>query len=464
MKERSYCTTLSLSKIMLFAFALLNFPPAYSQMLQKPLWSMRADYVKFSPLPGSPQSLINANYIDNTTQAQNAMCDGGGNLLFYVYAEDLGGSEITTNVYDKDGKFIGKIMDSNGDSPGGSSEIIIVPVPGECQEYYIITSTGDPTTGTTTGFTTFVNLYYTILDAGQTNPTTGAQGILKDINTGNAIADNATELQFISTGGSHKSVITYGVTDLRADATRILFANIESSIYTYSISQTGITVLNPSSPSVYSGLGITDDYSELEVIPSGINYRLAYAANNEVCVVEMDDAGNLISPSYKRHVYPTNDRVHGLEFSPDGNHLYVAHEQGPWLEYFTISPTSLSSPTDLGLSSAFLFGHSQIELAPYDPASPTRNLYFASLNSLEAISITSSGTPAAPGVWNSAASIACFLDYPFLNDQVDGENYAINPVFNSYTAQTSTAFPSQTQIWTVANNPLAADWEPLLTL
>lgn len=84
----------------------------------------------YGPLPQGP--IPGQDYKGEQAQhVHNAMQDANGNLLFFV---------VDGKVFDKDGYLIDEMYNNSfGYIPGGQ-EICLVPDPGNCQRYYIFSS------------------------------------------------------------------------------------------------------------------------------------------------------------------------------------------------------------------------------------------------------------------------------------------------------------------------------------
>lgn len=468
---------------------LLHFSFLHAQVgNQSRLWSIPPNQIKFPSVTAS--SLPIADY--NGQQAQyacNAMHDANGNLLFFI---------IDHGVYDKNGKLIGDIfMPSPLNSVNlfvqGTSEWLIVPVPNDCKKYYLIGG----------GYTTNdINAggvpapFYIVLDLTLHGANPSSQG---GFTNPNQIANllTTTNASTYPLGSIHMAV-----TPLRPTGDRFLFVCNNNNIYRYLVTNAGINYdgyMTPDLPNAYQ-FSSSISRNEMELVQFGDGYyklAVGYETTGGSCAINYFHSifvglFNLAGVLQSQIVFPlpcTNIGedylLKGLEFSPDGNYLYVAHNNAPYLEYIDFSvPSPVLAPfAGLTLPNAILtpqdFEFSQIELGN------DGKLYFAATNRLASLDIspTGNGNPIGSpngATWNDAAvpnisvplttaiGSSNYYTLRLLNDQIDGEvyqNYSPTNVptscclFNSgftkdaFTAVTSSSFPSTTQIWTPNHNP-----------
>ncbi|MFI4962676.1 MAG: hypothetical protein ACHP6H_02335, partial [Legionellales bacterium] len=104
----------------------------FAQNPQSRLWTVPPNSLQFPSL--TVNSLPNPGGSDyNQAQssfANNTMHDPNGNLLFFI---------VDGNVYDRNGLLIGPIFSpSLGAAVTGVTEWAIIPVPGNCKQYYLV--------------------------------------------------------------------------------------------------------------------------------------------------------------------------------------------------------------------------------------------------------------------------------------------------------------------------------------
>ncbi len=234
---------------------------------------------------------------------------------------------------------------------------------------------------------------------------------------------------------------------------------------------------------------------ELAVLPNG-NYRIAMpyqdAASTKKIIYVADynfTTGDVIPGTGIPLDLPIGSEVHGLEFSKDGQFLYVTHTGLPYMQFvdlntstaFTALQNVLNNPANLTPSE---FQYSQIEM------DNNGFMLFGRINDISGINIGFTNTPVGAN-WTQGviltgvpSSLSLYTNGYLsndivttrsLNDQIDGEVYqnfsSMSPpsnccIFNStftaekYTAGTSLPvtpitfnYSSFTQAWTPGNNP-----------
>ncbi|MBL0339756.1 MAG: hypothetical protein IPP71_01870 [Bacteroidetes bacterium] len=264
----------------------------------------------------------------------NVQQDLNGNILFYV---------VDGTIYDPTGSFVADIECNcyNGELLHSNSEFLIVPVPGNCNQYYLIgagrtssSGQGDP------------KPYYVIYDL-----STGDV-----IGTGGAPGNPAIPLPSYFNNNLHHGIIHFAATPLGANNFRFLFISSTENIFRYKITATGIVLDNgPSDGGVtdfvsdlgFYGNGSASMRSEMEVhsfpnntfLNSTLLYKIAVplegsggsstgGIRNFIMIASLDMQGIINSSTVKFIDLisggGTNYRdVKGLEFSPNGKYLYV---------------------------------------------------------------------------------------------------------------------------------------------
>lgn len=399
--------------------------------------------------------------------------DAQGNILFFV---------VDHSVYNKDGERIGDLYTSA--SPvgtyymRGNAEIVIVPDPANCQRYYIVASADD-------GAASLNNRipHFALLDMSLTNGN-GIKGKLLDVNNdGKTIKSIASITPDYFTGNPYEDVKMGGVsiaaTKLRSDNSRFVFLTNGRKVFRYKINSSGFNYSGSfslsSNNSVFNTLNIRSEM-ELVSLPGG-NYRIAVpfayepSTNNKnvaVFTADLDGNGNLISGSTNQlnFTFSTNDTyhpfIHGLEFSPNGNILYITHDNSYLhpnpIEYYDFSNPS-AGVQPLSVSNAIDFKSSQIEMGI------DNKLYFATSNRLATLS--NPNTPSTSNWQNNALTInntpnygggttsEYYLKLYSLPDQIDGMDYEAHFFANSSCCIANQWYSAES--YSVRTN---ATWQP----
>jgi len=482
-------------------FALvLFFNTAFSLMAQNPKWSLPTKLYNppfLTPLPQYPQPGLTQFYDysgEVASHSHNSMPDANGNLLFFIVDE---------RVYDKDGYFIDEM---NAEGWGGSMpmigtpELCIVPDPGNCNRYYIFSGAIDFVMALDPSYAVHRPLY-AILDMSQpnTNQLPGRFGAFEyDITL--PYTYNAFLLTDLLPGSGPYNLFNtwfnYAASKLRTDNSRFVFAyNGWGEIYRFKITGTGISFHGNASTTAPTPGPLTQiQHSEMELFePSGPgNYKIACAGNMQVALTnvthaiytaELDYAtGNLV-PGSEHYFYFTNDpqaKIHGLEFSANGNYLYITHETNvPFhprpIEYIDLTiPTPIVTPIPTSIipaGEALNFKYSFIEMGL------DGNMYFVNDNRFAMLSGTDNP---ATAVWtNTVTPISPFYNFQSqvmesnsgasytLPDQIDGMDYVnfftstdecciSSNVYDQviYTAGQAAPWTANVQTWTPTSNPL----------
>ncbi|MBL1233202.1 MAG: T9SS type A sorting domain-containing protein [Flavobacteriales bacterium] len=423
---------LLLSTIAIIAIALTGL------QAQNSIWSFPPYFAKFNPGMQPPQPFPAPDFGQPTPvhyaglpaeYSHNAMQDKDGNLLFFI---------VDGIIYDKNGYYM-----TTMDVWSGSGEILIVPDPTDCHLYHIfydgiahVNLTSHP--------------FYFLLD--MNNPTGSSSVSLANfpgiVNGGNSFVKNWYN--------------QYAASQLRADGSRYVFINKYDMVHIFKIDASGLSLIttyanaNPNFPSNYSSSNA--NRSEMEVIEviSPITgspaYRLALSypssnvslgiKSNTVLNADIDfSTGNVISGSeeFTEYTYYNNEEahVHGLEFSQDGNLLYILHEPtttyNAVIDIHTVGtgnniffPLTISNPSDYQFSQMELGKDNKLYVVGENPSTGTR---------LATLSNTNTPNPVN---WNSNA-LAVGYNYVYSNyfggvsnnllklyplpDQIDGMDY-----------------------------------------
>ncbi len=264
-----------------------------------------------------------------------SICDNTGSLLFYT-------DGIT--VYNRN-----HIAMSNGTGlmghPSSAQSAIIIPKPGSTTNYYLITA---PLTNTTDGIR--YNEVNTTLNAGLGNVVTGQKNILLStaIRMMEGIAavphSNGTDYWLITHQGAGSN-----------------------NFNIYLITSTGITFSNT------TGVGYTVPAggSDIGLIKSNSCYNqiaVAYHSSDVVYLLDFNNTTGAISNARSLTNFTAGDGVYGLEFSPNGQYLYITGLYNKILYQFNltsgVAPTINASRVVIGNAVAGADRLAALQLAP----------------------------------------------------------------------------------------------------
>ncbi len=419
-------------------FLLINMH-SFSQT-QNRTWVIPGQLISFNPSPTATPLLYTTS-----SGGYNAMQDANGNLLFYI---------MEGWIFDANNNEIGQFVNNSGETNavGGYPEVCIVPVPGSCTKFYIIAAEATTHYATSSNPSTF----YVTLDMSLPNPNAaGAFGAL--------VGPNSTEIVPSYQGTAHSSTMHLAVSRLRTSTSdRFLFVSDNSILYRCTITSAGIGNLTTLG---YMGSGnSTLLKSEMELFEDALgNYKLTdieWGPNSKLVIYNLNSLGNIVGSSTSVLITPlggVNGLSHGLEFSPNGQYIYVTSTTAPYIQYVNVATMAILPLTQA--TNLVDFKDSQIELG-YDG-----KLYFAAANRMA--SLTGSDNPGT-AIWNnSELNVGVPLvaingqTLRILQDQIDGEDYSnvtnsspqccqFNSQWNKidFTANTGTA------TWNSTANPL----------
>lgn len=326
------------------------------------------------------------------------MHDPQGNYLFSVFDNE---------IWDAQGSVIATVATYTW---GAYPEISIVPVPGSCTQFYIITPTPTyiipPGACPHPSYVTYDISTQTLVNPSQPDP---------EILTGAQNFDDA-----------HTNAMPLAVSKLKSNQTRYLFVSDNSSLFRFTIDANGIgsgLQIPSTHPCAFNS---TTQQGEMELYEkSDGTYMVAIIGYDCVSVCYFDAQDNLTSSiGIDYNSLQTHEDAHGLEFSPNGQYLYLAKPQSPYIAYADVT-VSTPSWTSLGVSNASDFAISLIELGN------DGKLYLAASDRLATIG--SPNTPTTPNWTNGAVTVdnnSTALSIPaagsgprILPDQIDGEVY-----------------------------------------
>lgn len=432
-----------------------------SMVSQNPVWTLPPYYMDNSN---------NFNYLPSTagysgqsaTRTHNSILDKNGDLVFFI---------VDNTLYSADG-VQGDLVSGSSDSYIGN-EIIIVPIDDDCEKYFIFYSyfnNGGP-------YTTYPA--YSIFDAN----VGGTGSVLSSSTYFSSIPNNN---DFIWSNETFKnSFLSIAVTDKNVNNERFIYITLLNKIAIYKINTSGISYVG-SHNTYFSGKG----RCEMEVVEMPNNYRIAYGSRytyndqsnppikawQTINYFDADKNTGLLIPSTHHYILypednlqPLNNQVFvkGLEFSPDGNDLYITHNYTTLapssIDKYTINSSTPPSPvTNIPQSEAVDFSYSQIEYK-------NGKLFFVCGNRLATYNLSSL-------YWDNNA-VPLGFTYPALFpsdiaektyqliDQIDGMDYStvynIDVSVSASPSQTScegqnvtlTASGASTYEWVNSNNP-----------
>ena len=418
-------------------------------------------------------------YGQKPNYTSNLIKDCSGNILFFI---------IDSYIYNKDGLFIDQLMSfqnfsgNNATAIDGTSEIVVVPDPANANRYYIISATSFNEASFLR--LPFVSLLDMSLPSGMNANSTAPKGSLVTFNGDTSFGIEKLAPSFIipNTFGKQSGNF-FAASKLRSDNSRFLFVSNGASIFRFKIGVTqtssyaGITFDNSTGTGIINMGGAFNPFglrSEMELCQTETGYNIAIpfqpelialdgvAVRESVVTMKLNNNGELIVGSkLALPLFLTNAdteqyqaNLRGLEFSKDGNILYIIHSpssiQPNVIEYYNFSNPnpagSFYGMLPLTVPNSLNFQNSQIELAANDV------LYFANENGLSKLTDASN-----PSVSNFSVNVVPFtyaptnqslINFPvtdasywtwrnyMLPDQIDGMDYTT--VYSGQTLKTAT--------------------------
>lgn len=436
------------------------------------------------PNTGSPSTPLNTSADDGydgqpSEYASNMIVRPDGEIEFFI---------IDGCIFDGKGHFIDRLIvnQAGGAVAQGTSEIMIIPFPGDCKKYYILS------THVLGSFSKIPYLY--VLDmglenfyaAGNTPNPENYRGQLVPYN----MWDYSQPIDEI-TGGLYdywdpspgkKSNVFFAATKERADGSRLAFVTNGIGVYVFNVTTAGFTYSHYMlfSNSNFNPFNVR---SELEVaeLSSG-NYRIAAPFYSSLpgkyqglYTAELTPSGALVPGSVKEfytdYYNPIgineSARFRGIEFSEDGNMLYVTRTTNiisinSLFYYDFLNPTTdLNSITLPFPLTQYAFQYSFIERGE------SNKLYLANGNGLYTLANMNNPLSAIVNVstftYNlnyEGQPLPNMLGVYSLPDQIDGMDY--NALFEINLACCIDSRPYQIKehsatsgIWNGTSNPVA---------
>ncbi len=351
-------------------------------------------------------------------KAANGVYDENNNLLFYVVDGDIRNAT-------------GVSLASVGSNT--LKEVVLVPVPGTCRQYYVIIARA-------TAMTT-IELYRAIVDCSSGTATLSSGWTLFATQSGNGCGLAASKI--ISGSGS--------------SAIRYLYAVSNAQLLRYTISSTGIgSVLNMSGGGVSTLSNSQCMPTEAELNFEGNKFAWGSTSASDGKVYEVNT-----SPPYTLTTYilpkgiasSPDQQISGIEY--DGsNNIWVSARSGTSGNYgiYKILTGSASTPTLISGTSNY--DNTQLELSIYGMIHAVSNSgTFGYID--PATNSFSTTTLNIPITLTSNLNASPLPGFAYsLPDQIDNENYAYfngipeaNPAFLINTATTTNVCSSPQNVY-----------------
>jgi hypothetical protein len=490
------------SMILGFAFIICAQP-----QFQNNIWTLPSQYRNFDnaltlSLPYVSPSEFGYQQGTLAKCASNAMQDANGDLLFFI---------VDDEIYDKDGYTIGLLSDkyANSISPSpstlfvnGTSEITIVPNPVNCSQFYIFMA-GRLSYNSASSKIPVVAL----LDMSQQTDVSLNSGKMGNLlychsiqSTLPSSAPNILEMAL------HGQGVSFFAASKETNFKRFVFVSTPAHIFRFIINANGFQYdgniqfrdyTDPSTDYIVNNVYQLPYRGEMELIEvnnnDDIKYRIAVSmpmrynnsVNNasSVYYANLDAQGeltpdqngvkeDLIQYMHNTTVFNNLPHIHGIEFSPDGNILYITHQWNNTymnsFDYFDFNNTSAGAQPVPGVTNTESrnFEYSQIEIGNLG------KLYLAYSGGLATFS--NPNTPNS-GVFNltahpfnyssntegTSSNKESLISY-MLPDQIDGMDYSSIGYPSIYTVAGYTAGTSATwqpipnqNPWGVSNSDIA---------
>ena len=466
---------------------------------QNPLWSLPNQKIEFNPVfgvsylpdPGNPSSAIYQfgswpEFYDGRQAeiANNSATDADGNILFFI---------VDNHLFDLNGKLVDVLRLDFVTDPN-SPDYEIIPVPGDCNKYYIIVTeisqAGDN------------SIEYFIYDRSASpcpNDPNCYLGDLVPVDADGNLHKSLKESSLWQKGNQGVDNIFFATTPLRNDNKRFLFISSYDYIYFYEVTSSGIFIdedkcftfipddLTPNNQPFYLPY-FSGQRGELEVVESTFGYRLLFSSSMQsyypnfqfdyelfksIFVYDLDNDANRIFQNVggvmvdRKGRFDFKDRltdsnkfhiIYGLEFANNSPNNFLLNKEGTDffteddrnLFYFSLNINILTNEIEFteDFRRNFLnFNKSQIE------AGVNGSLYM--VNNAELLQL--SGT--YPSI--IMTSTISGLNYSSVNtggefftlpNQIDNENYS-----NNFTS--TCCFAPEIHYKTFDVSPQTATWD-----
>ncbi len=288
-----------MKNLYMFIVLLLFLNSSTAQQLQNARWYFGITAgLSFLPNPVAPVPL--AGSVMSEDESAASVSDTSGNLLFYT-----NGTTVWNRTHNP--------MPNGSGLFGGPSNTqgsVIVPKPGDPDNYYLITIDG--WTGNMQG------LYYSEIDmalsSGNGDIVTGRKNLLLNDYSGTAVISGYNNASEKLTSTIHSNGIDYWV-----------ITQLRNRLHVYSVTSTGITYSsNTTAPVTING---SNGIGAMKISPNtqriGIAYQRGTATNSNSVLVfgSFNNTTGVVTLDPTTIILPDNN-LNGLEFSPNSQNLY----------------------------------------------------------------------------------------------------------------------------------------------
>ncbi len=269
-----------MKKNILLLVCVFCFQSSFSQNKRANIWY-------FGTLAGIDFNSGNAVSINNSAMSETegcaTMCDTGGNIMFYT-----NGSTVWDRTHTQ-------MPNGTGLLGGSSSSMssLIIPDPGNVNQYYIFTTASDATGGLT----------YSMIDM--------------TLNIGNGDVTTLNTPLITPVGEKLTAFQKPGSNDIWVVTHEWGTANY----YAYPVSSSGVGAPVISSVGLAHTGNAGNAIGYMKISPSGDKLALAQSRNNNFELFDFDALTGIVSNPV---VLPATNFTYGIEFSRDGKILYAA--------------------------------------------------------------------------------------------------------------------------------------------
>lgn len=457
---------------------------------QNPGWIMAPKYKPYIITPTPPQDLPTSpnGYTGLPAKnGQNIMVDDQNKIIFFIVDE---------KIYGRNGQLIDVMYatqySSSFEVESILGEVCIAPKPGSCDSYYLFStrytgnSAGNP--GKAAGYYGELTVQYD--EFGNLLPGSGLK-----INTEFNCYDKLQPLygvfgqDYSITPNIHGKGARYALSNELNNGNQLFFVEHDNRVLLADLTNQGLVYnglyyeLFSTFPSLISMDALNEKRQEMEVVelPSGklrlalpkTKIRFSNNSNNYegIFLMDFDQNGQLINGSQKlikyQYIDETTFAIRGIEFSPNGEHLFVTHTSNAnyapgSLDVYDLTVANPEASKVI-LNGSIKYNFSQIE------ASSSNSILISHATGLDEISnvngaiggMTISSYLPIPNYPVSNPTVLS-ISYPelyklyLLQDNIDGFNYS-NISTSTFGANVYTTTASNA-IWTPNNqgagNPL----------
>lgn len=268
----------------------LSFVGSYSQQQASNWYFGENAGIQFDTNSGTVNSVDGGQLF--TREGCSSISDIDGNLLFYT-----DGSTVYTSVHTVMRNGSGLLGDESS-----TQSAIVIPKPGDPDIYYIFTVGSNQTAN---------GMKYSVVD--MTMDGGLGQVTIKNVNLLNQCAEKiAAVLQDCTTGNIWVIAL--------ADENGASSASF-NTIHAFEVTNGGVN--STSVESIFPRLGITDSRGYLKLSPDGTKLACANVQSG-LYIFDFDTATGRASNESSLRINGANNKPYGLEFSPNGQVLYVS--------------------------------------------------------------------------------------------------------------------------------------------